>query len=461
MTRLTNIAAGLPLVALAVALAGGSGSRGTQRTPPPPWMTERPLSGTHYIGIGSAAQTAVPGEGLKNAKKQAAADLAAEIAVRVESASILESAERNGTLQEQFSSTISSRAEERISGFEVAGVWEGQGMVHVYYRLNKAKHAAERRMRRESAIEAAIGECVAGKAALEQGLLSVALSRYDHGIMALEEFWNEVNRGTVDGSEVTLESHMVIAIRNAIQSTEITPAVETVILDAAGSFKFPLGLHATVNGTSATGVPLNYRYHNGTYRKSGTEFTDGEGMVVALISNVRDPRPDESMEVGVDLERLFKQAEMDAAVLELIGNPVVPTLAIPIVLDMPSVHVGVDTGSDLADELHDAPVQALRSSLLSAGFPVVDEAGTADLTVQFDLRTEHRAPTGNFEGFHTAYVEGSIKVRNASGQIVEEILLDRTKGVQLNPDAALQLALSNTAESIEKSKGKIVADALR
>ena len=167
------------------------------------------------------------------------------------------------------------------------------------------------------------------------------------------------------------------------------------------------------------------------------------------------------MEVGVDLERLFKQAEMDAAVLELIGNPVVPTLAIPIVLDMPSVHVGVDTGSDLADELHDAPVQALRSSLLSAGFPVVDEAGTADLTVQFDLRTEHRAPTGNFEGFHTAYVEGSIKVRNASGQIVEEILLDRTKGVQLNPDAALQLALSNTAESIEKSKGKIVADALR
>ena len=461
MTRLTDIAAGLSIAVFAVAFSGCSGARGTQRTPPPPWMAERPLSSTHYIGIGSAARTAIPGEGLKNAKKQAAADLAAEIAVRVESASILESAERNGTLQEQFSSTISSRAEERISGFEVAGVWEDEGMVHVYYRLNKSQHAAERRMRRESAIEAALDEYAAGQSALEEGQLLLALTRFDHGIMLLEEFWNEVNRGTIDGVEVTIESTMVSAIRNAIQSIEVAPAVEAVVLDAAGSFKFPLGLHATVEGTDATGVPLNYRYHNGTYRKSGTEFTDSQGMVVALVSNVRDPRPENDMTVTVDLDRLFKQAEMDAAIMELVGNPVTPTVKVPIAVDMPSVHVGIDASSDLTTPQHDAPMQALRAALLSAGFQVLDQAEATDFKVEFDLRAESRSPTGSLEGFHTAYVEGSIKVRNAEGRIVEEILLDRTKGVQLNPDAALQLALSNTAESIEKSMGKKVADAIR
>ncbi len=456
-----TIAFGMISLVLAMTLHGCSGSRGTESTPPPSWMLARPLSGTHYIGIGSAAKTGTPGEGLQNAKKQASADLAAEIAVRVESASILESAEQNGTLQERFSSTISSRAEERITGFEVAGVWEDEATVHVFYRLNKAKHAAERQARRESAIRAAVSEYDAGRAALDEGLLLMAIAQYSRGIMALEEFWNEVNRATIDGMEVTVESHLIAAIRSTLQSIILTPAVEEITLNASGAFKFPLGVEATIHGVGATGAPLQYRYHNGTYRKSGTEFTDEEGMVVVLVSGVDDPRPDRNLEITVNLERMWSQGEVDPAVVELVGTPVARTLTLPIVLDMPRIFVGIAPSSNLSAELHDAPLQALRAALLSAGFLVMEDAGAADFTVEFDLRSEHRAPSGSFEGFHTAFVEGAIKVRNQAGRMTQEILLDRSKGVQMNPDAALRLALSNTAESIERSIGEKVTDAIR
>ena len=81
----------LLVVGAAMLLAGCSGARNAKRTPPPEWMSQRPISRTHYIGIGSAVNSPIPGEALRMAKERAAADLAGEIAVRVESASLLES----------------------------------------------------------------------------------------------------------------------------------------------------------------------------------------------------------------------------------------------------------------------------------------------------------------------------------------------------------------------------------
>ena len=83
-----------------------------QETPPPEWVNSRPISSGYYIGIGSANANMAPGEALRSAKERAAADLAGEIALRIESASLLETEERNGRVQEDFSSTITSRADE-------------------------------------------------------------------------------------------------------------------------------------------------------------------------------------------------------------------------------------------------------------------------------------------------------------------------------------------------------------
>ena len=58
-------------------------------------------------------------------------------------------------------------------------------------------------------------------------------------------------------------------------------------------------------------------------------------------------------------------------------------------------------------------------------------------------------------------MNGTLRTRNAQGEVTQEIVLDRTKGVHLNPESAMRLALSKTAESLEKTAGKKVAAALQ
>ena len=56
-TRLPLFLAGALLL-----LAGCTGGRNAKRTPPPEWVSQRPISRMHYIGIGSAVNTPIPGE---------------------------------------------------------------------------------------------------------------------------------------------------------------------------------------------------------------------------------------------------------------------------------------------------------------------------------------------------------------------------------------------------------------
>ena len=186
--------------------SGCSGRRGIEQTPPPGWVNERPVSSLYYIGIGSAALNPIPGEALRTAKERAAADLAGEIALRVESTSLLESEERNGEVQRTYSNTITSRAEERIAGFQVVDVWQGRKAASSTTGWTRPATPRSGNARRQDAIDMALLEHEAGKSDLSAGnRVPGALNHWGAGVLGLEEFWNEVNRATLDGGEVSIE----------------------------------------------------------------------------------------------------------------------------------------------------------------------------------------------------------------------------------------------------------------
>lgn len=452
----------LPFAALAFLLLTGCGqNKGVQETPPPSWVQSRPLSNGHYIGIGSANASLTPGEALRSAKERAAADLAGEIALRIESASLLETEERNGHVQEDFSSTISSRADERIAGFEVVDVWENASGCYVYYRLNKAQHAAARKARQEQAIATALDELKSGESDIAKGQVISALNHWGTGVLALEEFWNEVNKGIHKGETLTLEPHLIRKMREALRNIELVPAVNRVTLHAENNFKFPLGVHATLNGLGVPSIPVKYSYHNGTYIKKATEFTSSEGILVALIDGVAPERPDENFTGSLDVTRLLKSAALKPVIVELVGDINAPTFRIPLDVVLPSVFIQASPSSGLAVQQHDAVIQALRGALLAEGYGMESTSNRSDFTISFNLRSEQRTPAGDFGNFHTAYITGSISLRNATGKLIKEIALDKVKGVQLDPNAALNLALSNAAEAVEKKHAPDLIRSLR
>lgn len=448
------------MLAVALLAAGCAGRKGLEETPPPAWVGERPVSSAYYIGIGSAAPNPIPGEALRTAKERAAADLAGEIALRVESTSLLESEDRNGQVREDFTSTISSRAEERIAGFQVVDVWEGTQGTHVYYRLDKARYAAEREARRQEAIDLALLEHEAGRQDLANGNLQGALDHWGAGVLGLEEFWNEVNRVTLDNVEVSLEPHLLRSMREAIRNIDLKASMDRVTLNAQGDFRFPLGLHATLDGGNVRGLPLLYRYHNGTYMKKATEFTDEEGTVVAIIGDVAPARPDRNLTCTIDVDRLTRAAGLSSVLVDLLGDLVVEVVTIPVDVEMPSVHILPAPNSQLNEDAHAGPISALRSLLLDAGFIVVDAGSDSDFSLAVELRAERRTPSGDLGNFHTAYVQGGLVLRNAAGTILHQAVLDRVKGVQLDPNTALNLALSNAAAALREKHGNNLIQAL-
>jgi len=442
------------LTSVVLLLASCAGDRNAQRTPPPEWVNQRPISRMHYIGIGSAVNSPIPGEALRIAKERAAADLIGEIAVRIESSSLLENEDRNGRIRRDFNSTISSRSEERIAGYEVLGVYEGPEAIHVYYRLDKQRHAAARAARKQAAIEVALTEWASGQSDLEAGRVPNALEHWGTGILALEEFWNDINRADIDGQNVAVEPYLIRAMREAIRDLKIRPLVNRVVLSAQGDFRFPLGLHATLDGQNASGVPITYSYHNGTYRKRATEFTDDEGLIVALIERVETRRPDRDIVCTVDIDRLMNSAHLNPIVVELLGETFSPESRVDLDVEMPSVFLTQGAISTLSTPQHTPLFDAMRAVLLDSGCTLASPNETSDYLIEFNFRSEHRTPSGNYGQFHTAYVEGTLALKNRQGQIVHEVRIDRVKGVQLDSEAALLIALTNAAESIMKRHGR-------
>lgn len=448
-----------------IVLGACSAPKDVQKIETPYWLKQRPVSMTHYVGIGSARPNSTPGEAMKTAKERAIADLAAEISVSVESASLLETADINGRIQKEFSRRISSRSEELVVGFEVVDTWEGdpEGAapegVYVYYRLSKAKHAEARAERKATAIESALAELRAGLDSRQSANLLGALEHWNAGVVALEEFWNEPNKGEFEGHTITLGPHLVRQMRNAIRDLEISSSMQRVVLNAGNDFKFPLGVQATLDGSWAGGVPIHYEYFNGTYTKRATEFTDQEGTIVALIGGLSQGIPQQRITAHLNIDRLLDEAGVDEIIKEMIGEITPYKLFLPLTVEMPTVRMEVAASSEVSVNDHDGLIQAMRGLLLEAGYTIV-EADRADISITFDLRHEARTPTTEYGNFHTAYIEGAISIRRPSGQMIHEERIDRIKGVQLNPNAALQVALNNAADAIEKRIGKSLMEKL-
>jgi len=417
----------------------------------PAWTTDRPILHGQYVGIGSAHKPATeldPGAALRTAKERAVADLASEISVRVESESLLESLSKNGVINERFQSSIRSSSDAHLEGYQLIDSYDDGTRIHVYYRLSKAEYAARRAAHKSSALEEAEAQLLAGSNALESGRLPLALSHFGDGLRALEPYIGEV---------IQIDRKIVRALRAAVTDLQISAQVQSVTLSTENSFAFPLALFVqrpqapdSTNSTSlqlspVRDVPLRYRYHNGTYMKQATEFTDGQGQVVALIADVEVDRPETSIGIEIDLPRLIEQSGLGpwGAILD---GVVSPTLALPLEVVLPRIYVNCSEAALCA---------SLRIALRQGGHPLTEDQNEADILLSIEM--EVRAGTIS-RGFHTAWASAQIVARRPGGHIVYEDRIPQLKGIQLDEASARAKAISNLSEDLG---GATMRDLLR
>lgn len=123
-------------------------------TPPPDWVSQRPVSSTKYIGIGVASKIANPNYQFE-AKKNALYDLTSEIKANISSNSMLYSVQNDNKFSQTFTSLINLKSVENIEGYQLVGTYENDKQYWVYYELDKQEYWRQKELKKKNTLSQA------------------------------------------------------------------------------------------------------------------------------------------------------------------------------------------------------------------------------------------------------------------------------------------------------------------
>ncbi len=423
----------------------------------PEWVNSRPINPNYYIGVGSADKRLDPMNFAETAKKNALSSLASEIRVTVRSESFLNTMQVNTNVQEAYNQTIATTSNEDIEGFEVVDVFETPNEYFIYYRLSRARHEQIRNERKMSAMRSAFDHLEKGREHRNRANVTIAADSYLRGLLGLTNYWNEANRWNDDGREIFLDNTLYREFREMIADISITANLDQIELNAANGFREEVLIRAEYNGLPLRGLKLQYTYDNGRFRNQLTGETDNNGILRIPIERVNMNNRSNVLNVRVENDQ-FRPSDLERRLVNPITEGLRTTpLVLPIVTVMPVVHVTSDErnlGASLQGERLATP---LRNRLIDSGFRFTTVKNQADYFLEVNGNTREG---GTAQGFHVAYLDMTITVRDTAGKIRYQNTESNIKGLQLNFEAAGIEAYRTAVRRIERELAEALVNAV-
>jgi len=419
----------------------------------PLWLQERPVSSSDYVGIGLGNKRGTDYQ--ETAKKNALNDLASEISVTIEGNSLLYTLDRRYKFEEEFTATIQATTSELLEGYELVDSWANDKEYWVYYRLNKAKHAELKAVRKERAIASAKDLHRRAEESLKAGNIREAFEGNVRALLAMKDHWNEEDKTEFEGENILLGNHLYSRLQDLAANIKVNTLPARVVLDLTNGFQKEVRLEATYVDTELNvGLnqlplliesPRNGRIH----RMRKTTGQDGETFFW-----VKDVDLEEKHEVclTVDMEAMIGTEIDDPFVSPLLNSLTAVTAHVPVEFQLPTIFMKAN------ERNYDRPLEVLgiasvlRQELTERGFVFTSEHN-ADLHLTLNANTRK----GNvLKDFHTAYLDLEIVFEKVtSGEVIHHTAEKNIKGVQLNWRKAGEEAFRKGGEELKK---RIMAD---
>lgn len=425
--------------------------------PKPQWIDSRPLNSSYYIGIGSASKQMEPLEYANTAKKNALDDLTSEISVVVKSESFLNTMQSNQYFEESFTSVIATYSEERIEDFEVVDVWEDGDEYWIYYRLSKARHDEIKREKKHNAMSAAADFYLKGKTAEDNGNLRVALDLMLRGLFELAAYWNEVNEFDVEGRRVFLDNEIFSHLREMMNHTELNITPSNIVLNPSNGFEQDVMASLTLDGKPISNALLEYRYRFGKYKRKKEVRTDPQGYAPIPIRNLAHLAQQNELSVMLNLKDMVP-TDLDKKLMDpLIESLLIPEVTVPLSVELPVMMIiSKETNLNGTDQLHWVS-GALQESLTDEGFSFTSRKDQADYVLYVEASTKEG---GTSQGFHVAYLDMKVIVKDASDHMVYQASRNGIKGLQLNFESAGIEAFKKAAKQAKKDISEEINEAI-
>lgn len=444
------------LTGVLLACGGGKNLTATQR-PVPEWVNSRPIDPSYYIGIGSASKRLDPVNFAESAKKNAMNAMASEIKVNVRSESFLNTMQVNMQVQEAYNQTIATSTNADLEGFEVVDIYETPEDYFVFYRLSKAKHESIRRSKKMSAMQSAYDQLVQARSQREKANIALAADLYLHGLFAMKEYWNEANPWNDTTGEIFLDNTLYSEFRQMLNEVELFASVPQVVLNAGNEFTQQVTVSALYEGNPVPGLGLTYSYDKGRMRNQFSGETDMVGQMIVRIEDINLSNAGNQLSVRINPLQ-FQPADLERRLVEpLLEGVRSAPLVIGIRAEMPVLHIRLEEknfGQMLGNERLAAP---LRDKLNARGLKLTNTSGNADYVLEVKGDTRQG---GTSQGFHVAYLDFQVVLKDRNGKIVYQRSETNVKGLQLNFEAAGLESYKNGTRLIEREIADQLVEAI-
>lgn len=294
----------------------------------PDWITNRPNSALHYIGIASAEKNNTNYQ--KIAKRNALDDLLSEIRVTIQSVSILNQMDNNGVFKEEYQSIIKSTVADEIENLELVATFEDETYYHVYYRILKEEYANQKQRNKEQAQKMALQFFEKAKSAESTKDYVTAIDFYLQSLLAIKAYWGENIEVTYQGKSMFLAIESYTQLQKLLDGINITSDASTINFNSRTETK-TLVIQAKDNGNNTISkIPLlvSFLPQRAQQKKYFTN-ENGQASITLGLTNTVDYN---QVEVILNLKNFSKGSSDDRYYQYLMQSLRCPTQKIDIII---------------------------------------------------------------------------------------------------------------------------------
>ena len=192
----------------------------------PEWISNRPNDPEYYVGIAPASKNNTSYQ--KIAKRNALDDLLSEIRVTIQSVSILNQIDKNGTFKEEFESIIKSSVADEIENLELVDSYEDDEQYWVYYRIAKDDYASQKQRNREGAKKLSLQFFEKAQDAEVAKNYVTAIDFYLQSLLALKAYWGENIEVDYQGKSIFLSIESYTQLQRLLDQINLVPNANTI-----------------------------------------------------------------------------------------------------------------------------------------------------------------------------------------------------------------------------------------
>ncbi len=284
----------------------------------PAWLTERPLSSTDYIGIGSA-QKYGPEDVYKNkARQKALTDIASQINSKVNSVSVLYQVEDKKKVNEILQNRIESKSDEFLEGYVLVDSYDAGINYYEYYRLSKQLFFELKEKRKTEALQHALQQFKVAESFADAGNAMKRIAQYARVLEILDIYLNDNTTVSDNGKEVNLNSEALSRIKESIRQLTITSKADSLSASINGAIRSTeLAFVVSVNGVVEPQVPVVFEVTS-NYLRNDKVLTNELGIASTEIDHFQSRKQEEIFCCSIDVEMISRLVTKNIAIRMLI-----------------------------------------------------------------------------------------------------------------------------------------------